>query len=173
MYRAIITFLFLSLAVSGPAMAAPVAKVGVVDLQRAVSECREGIAARTDVQKKTEQYNAELKPKLTDIEKLRAELKENPGRLSAEGLSSREKLLQKKIREFQNRQQEVKEDLKQLESEYLKKIINKFGVLIGKIGENGKFSAILDRSAGVLYFGKENDITAQLVQLADDDYARR
>jgi len=170
MYRTIITFILLSLAITGQAIAAPVARVGVVDLQRAVSECREGIAARTAVQKKTEQYNAELKSKLTDIERLRAELKE---KLSTDDRTSKEELLQKKIREFQYRQQEVKDDLKQLESEYLKKIINKFGVLLGKIGENGNFSAILDRSAGVLYFGKENDITAQLVKLADEDYAKR
>jgi outer membrane protein len=173
MFRSIITFLFLSLVITGQAIAAPAVKVGVVDLQRAVSECREGIAARADVQKKTEQYNSELKVKLADIEKIRTELEKNTGKLSADDRASGEKLLQKKMREFQNRQQEAKEELKQLESEYLKKIINKFGALIGKIGEDGKFSAILDRSAGVLYFGKETDVTAQLVQLADADYSKR
>jgi outer membrane protein len=173
MFRSIVTLLFLSLVISGQAIAAPAAKVGVVDLQRAVSECKEGMAARADVQKKAEQYNSELKAKLADIEKMRTELEKNTDRLSADDRASREKLLQKKIREFQNRQQEVKEDLKQIESEYLKKIINKFGALIGKIGDDGKFSAILDRSSGVLYFGKETDITAQLVQLADADYSKR
>lgn len=173
MFKSIITFLFLSLVIAGQAIAAPAAKVGVVDLQRAVSECREGLVSRAEVQKRTGQYNSELKVMLADIEKIGTELEKNADKLSADDRASREKQLQKKRREFQNRQQEAKEELKQIESEYLKKIINKFGALIGKIGEDGKFSAILDRSAGVLYFGKETDITAQLVQLADADYGKR
>lgn len=167
MFRLFISIIILSLVITSQAIAAPAVKVGIVDLQRAVSECKEGIAARADVQKKTEQFNAELKAKLADIEKLKTELEKNAGKLSADDRASREKLLQKKMREFQNRQQEAKEEIKQTESDYLKKIISKFGALIGKIGEDGKFSTILDRSAGVLYSGKETDITSLLVQRAD------
>jgi outer membrane protein len=167
MFRLFISIIILSLVITSQAIAEPTVKVGIVDLQRAVTECKEGIAARADVQKKTEQINAELKTKLAEIEKLKTELEKNAGKLSADDRTSRERLLQKKMREFQNRQQEAKEELKQTESDYLKKIISKFGVLIRKIGEEEKFSVILDRSTGVLYFGKETDITSLVVQRAD------
>jgi outer membrane protein len=170
MFRLFISIIILSLVITSQALAEPTVKVGIVDLQRAVSECKEGMAARADVQKKTEQFNAELKAKLADIEKLKTELEKNAGKLSTDDRASREKLLQKKLREFQNRRQEVKEEIKQTESDYLKKVIGKFGALIGKIGEEGKFSVILDRSAGVLYFGKETDITSLLVQRADAEH---
>jgi outer membrane protein len=167
MIRLFISIIFLSLVITSQAIAEPSVKVGIVDLQRAVSECKQGIAARADIQKKTEQFNTELKAKLAEIEKLKTELEKNAGKLSADARTSREKLLQKKMREFQNRQQEAKEEIKQTESDYLKKIISKFGAIIGKIGGEGKFSAILDQSAGVLYFGKETDITSLLVKRAD------
>ena len=167
MFRLFISIIILSFVITSQAIAAPVVKVGIVNLQRAVSESKEGIAARADVQKKTEQFNAELKAKLADIEKLKTELEKNAGMLSVDERASKEKLLQKQLREFKNRQQEAKEEIKQTESDYLKKIISKFGALIEKIGEEGKFSAILDRSAGILYFGKETDITSLLVKRAD------
>ncbi|WP_145022127.1 OmpH family outer membrane protein [Geobacter argillaceus] len=41
-----------------------------------------------------------------------------------------------------------------------------------KLGSEGNYSVVLDRAAGVYYFGKEVDVTAQLVQRADEELGR-
>jgi outer membrane protein len=158
---------------AGQAIAAPAAKVGVVDLKRAVAECKEGAAARADLLQKAEQLNAELKTMQSEYEKLRAELEKDSAKLSADDRAEKEKLLQKRGRDLQNRQRDAQDDLKQIESDYVKKVMNRLGVIMGKIGDEGKFTVILDRSSGVFYVGKEIDITAQLVQRADEEFGKQ
>lgn len=157
---------------AGQALAAPAAKVAVVDLKRAVAECKEGVAARAELLKETEQFNAELKVMLAEFEKMRAELEKDASKLSGDVRAEKEALLQKKGREYQNRQREALEEVKQLEADYLKKIVNKLGVIMGKIGDEGKFGVILDRNAGVFYTGKEMDITPLLIQRADAEFGK-
>ena len=160
------------LAVSSHSYAASDSRIGTVDLQRAVTESREGGVARAELLKKTEQLNAELKLLLADAEKMRAELEKESGKLAADEREEKQRQLQKKARDFQNRQREAQEELKQMESDALKKIIAKFGVILGKIGSEGDYAAILDRNSGVFYAGKKSDVTSLLVQQADKEYQR-
>lgn len=155
----------LSLLIVTPAMAAPKVKIGVVDLQRAVLESKEGSAARTAVQKVTEQYNAELKAMADDIEKLGSELKNNK-KITNDDRIAKEKQLQKKNRDFQSRKRDAEEDIKQQENSYLSKIVNRFSAIIEKIGEDEGYSVVVDR-ASVRYVSKDTDITAELVRRAD------
>ncbi|MBJ6724303.1 OmpH family outer membrane protein [Geomesophilobacter sediminis] len=148
-------------------------KIGTVDLQRAVSESKEGIAARAGLQKKAEVLNAELRVLVAEVEKLKTELEKGSDKLSADERAEKGRLLQKRARDLQNRQREAQEELKQVESDYLKKILAKFGVILTKIGEEESYTAILDRNNGVYYAGKDADVTAQLVERADQDYQKK
>ena len=165
--------LVLLISASQAMAASPAVKLGAVDLQRAVKECREGIAARADLQRKIEQFNAELKVLQVDYQRMSTELEKDVGKLSAARRAEKEAALQKKGRELQNRQREAQEDIKQLESDYLKRVVNRLGAIMAKIGDEGKFTAILDRNNGLLYAGKETDITSLLIQRADDEFSRQ
>jgi outer membrane protein len=166
-------FVFVLLIPATQAFAAPALKLGAVDLQRAVKECREGIAARADLQKKAEKFNAELKVLQVDYQRMSTELEKDGSKLSADSRAEKEATLQKKGREYQNRQREAQEEVKQMESDYLKRLVNRLGVIMARIGDEGKFSAILDRNNGLFYAGKELDITSLLIQRADDEFARQ
>jgi outer membrane protein len=169
--KRIITAALLMLACAAPAMAASTPKIGVVDLQRAVSECSAGIEARADLLKKTEKYNAELKVLLSDFEKIKAEAEKDAAKLTADERAEREIQLQKKSRDFQNRQREAQEEIKLLEADHLKRITSRLGSIMAKVGDEGNYTAILDRSVGLFYFGKDADITAQVVQRANEEHA--
>lgn len=166
MMRFIAAF-FLLVMLSGQAVAAAAPKVGVVDLKRAVTECKEGVAARANLLKITEQLNAELKVLQADYEKMRAEFEKNVTKISADARAEKEMEFRKKSREYQNRQSEAQEELKQIESNYLKKIAGRLSAIMTELGDEGKFSVILDRNANVFYVGKEIDITPLLIQRAD------
>jgi len=157
---------------AGTASAATENRIGTVDLQRAVTESKEGSVARADLLKKTEQLNAELRGQLADAEKVRAELEKESGKLSVDERAEKQRLLQKKMRDFQNRQREAQEEIKQAESDSIRKIIAKFGVILEKLGADGDYSAILDRNSGVFYAGKKTDVTPLLVKQADQEYQR-
>lgn len=150
-----------------PAQAAP-ERVGVVDMQRAVSESKEGRAARAEVLKRTEQYNAELKALLEQIEGLKSDLKKNGSTLSAEQRGEKEQQLQQKGRDFQKRQRDAQEELKQLESDRVNTIVKRLGVLLGKIGDEEGYAVILDQAVGVRYLSKAVDMTPLLVKKADE-----
>ena len=152
------------------ASAAPPLKLGSVDLQRAVKECREGVAARADLQKKIEKFNAELKVMQVDYQRMSSELEKDGSKYSSDRRAEKEASLQKKGRELQNRQREAQEEVKQLESDYLKRLVSRLGAIMAKIGDEGKFSAILDRNNGLFYAGNEIDITSLLIQRADNEF---
>lgn len=158
--------------ITGTAFAATEGKIGTVDLQRAVTESKEGSAARADLLKRTERLNGELKQLLAETEKLRGEIEKEGAKMREEERAEKQRQLQTKAREFQLRQAEAQEELKQMENAALKKLVAKFGAILSRIGADGDYSAILDRNSGVYYAGKKNDVTHILVQQADKEYQR-
>jgi outer membrane protein len=167
MKNLLFAFLSIMLLTAGQAIAAPPVKIAVVDLQKAVSECREGVAARAAVLKKADELAAGLKKMAADLEKAKTDLEKGSAKLSQEVRNDKEKQLQKQAREFQNRQQEAQEELKQVEAESLKKLVTRLGAIMGKMGDEGGYAAILDKRVGVFYTNKEIDLTAQLISKAD------
>jgi len=165
--------LFAILAFTTESFAASDTRIGTVDLQRAVTESAEGTRARTDLLKKKDRLNEELKSMLSDLEKLRAELDRGSDKISTEARAEKERLFQKKGRDYQNSQRDAQEELKQIESDFLKKLITKFGLILTKMGQEEKYSVILDRNAGVFYAGTQTDVTQALVKIADKEYQKR
>jgi outer membrane protein len=172
MKKLLVACLFTALLSAGTAHASSGPNIGTVDLQRAVSESKEGAAARATLVKKTESMNAELKMLLAEAEKLKSELEKGSEKLSADERAEKGRLLQKKARDFQNRQREAQDELKQVESDYLKKLLAKFGTILAKIGEDDNFTVILDRNAGVFYAGAKTDVTPSLVKRADEAFLK-
>jgi outer membrane protein len=168
-------FMFLAVFVltAGQALAAPAVKIAVVDLQKAVSECREGVAARAAVLKRADVLAADLKKLSADLEKVKTDLEKGGAKMSSEVRTEKERQLQKQARDIQNRRQEAQEELKQLDADSLKKLVNRLGGIMGRIGDEGGYTAILDKLVGVFYSNKEIDITAMLIKKADEEYGGR
>lgn len=174
MKKLLLSGLLATLLASGSAQAATEAGIGTVDLQRAVSLCKEGVAARADLLKRTESVNAELKVLVAEVVELRGELAgKEAERQDADQLAEKNHLLQKKVRELQDRQREAQADLKQVESDRVRKLLVKFGPILARIGEDEHLAVILDRNNGVYYAGKKTDVTLLLVQRADEEYEKR
>ncbi|HTP67095.1 MAG TPA: OmpH family outer membrane protein [Geobacteraceae bacterium] len=170
MKRALIIFLIILITGAGQAWGATPVRIGVVDLQKAVSECKAGVSARAKLLKRTEELNNELKAMLADLEKEKADLDKQASRLSEDSRSEKEKKLQKAGRDLQNRQREAQEEVKQLEADSLKKLVGRLSDLMARIGAEGGYTAILDKKNGVFYSGKEADITPLLIKRADSEY---
>lgn len=172
MKRTIVALALTSIIAAVPAFAAQDQKIGVVDLQRAVSETKEGVAARADIFKKTEQLNNELKGIQGDFEKIKADLEKNGASMKADVRAEKEGQLQQKSRDFQKRQRDAQEEIKQMEADLLQKMINRLSLLMGKIGDEGNYAVIIEQSAGMRYYSKNVDITPLLIKKADETFGR-
>ena len=153
---------------AAPALADSEQKIGIVDMQRAVSETKEGVAARADIFKKTELLNGELRAIQGDFSKLKNELDKDGASMKAEARAEKERQLQQKARDFQKRQRDAQEEVKQMEADMLQKIVGRLSELMKKIGEEGDYAAIIEQGAGVKYFSKKADITSILIKKADE-----
>lgn len=170
--KRIVTALALCAFIAVPAFAASGEKIGVVDMQRAVSETKEGVAARNDIFKKTEQLNNELKTSQADFEKLKSTIEKDGAAMKPDVRVEKERLLQQKSRDIQKRQRDGQEEVKLMEAELLEKLINKLSLLMGKIGDEGEYTLIVEQASGVRYHNKKNDITQQLIKKADEAYKK-
>ena len=155
-----------------PVFAAPDVKIGVVDLQRAVNDTKEGAALRAEIAKKTTVLNYDLKGLQIDFDKLKGELDKDGASMTAEKRAAKEHQLLAKRREFQKRQRDAQEEIKQLENDLVQELLGKFATLTAKIGEEGKYTLILDNSANVRYLGKGVDITPALIKKSDEGFAK-
>ncbi|MEI7817501.1 MAG: OmpH family outer membrane protein [Desulfuromonadales bacterium] len=172
MKRTIAALVLTAIVAVTPAFADSSQKIGVVDLQRAVSETKEGVAARADIFKKTEQLNNELKSIQGDFEKLKAELEKEGTGMKAEARAEKESRLQQKSRDFQKRQRDAQDEIKQMEADLLQKMINRLSLLMGKIGDEGNYAVIIEQSVGMRYYNKNVDITPLLIKKADETYGK-
>ena len=50
----------------------------------------------------------------------------------------------------------------------LQKLIGRLSLLLGKIGDEGKYEIIIDQSSGVRFYSKNVDITPILIKKADE-----
>jgi len=166
------TLTITSLISTSPSFAASEQKIGIVDLQRAVSESKEGKAAQSEILKKTEQFNNELKGIQGDFEKLKAELEKDGSSMKDEVRAEKERQLQQKSRDFQKRQRDAQEELKQIDADLLQGMIARLSLLIGKIGEEEGYSLIIEQGAGVRFFSKKIDVTPLMIKKADEMYGK-
>jgi outer membrane protein len=170
--KKVVVAIVLSAFLAAPAFAASSEKNGVVDLQRAISESKEGMNARNNIAKKTEQLNAELKKLQDEFEKLKAAIEKDGPTMKPDVRMEKERLLQQKGRDLQKQQRDAQEELKLMETELLEKLVNKMALLMGKIGDEGEYTMIIEQGAGVRYHNKKSDITEQLIKKADEAYGK-
>jgi len=168
----IATLTITSLISTSPSFAASEQKIGIVDLQRAVSESKEGKAAQTEILKKTEQLNNELKVIQGDFEKLKAELEKDGASMKDETRAEKERQLQQKSRVFQKRQRDAQEEIKQIDADLLQGMIARLSRLIGKIGEDEGYSLIIEQNTGVRFYSRKIDVTPLLIKKADEAYGK-
>jgi len=172
MKRTIAAVVLAGILCAAQAFAAAEHKTGVVDFQRAVSETKEGAAARSALLKRSEQLNDELKVIQGEFEKLKGDLEKNGSTMTPEARNEKELQLQQKGRDFQKRQRDAQEEMKQTEADLIQKLVGKLSLLMGKIGEDEGYEIIVEQSAGVRFYSKKVDVTPELIKKADEAYSK-
>jgi len=140
-------------------------KIGVVDIDQAISSTEEGKAAREEFARKQRDAEAEVQPMYERYKELEDELKAKKFVLSDEALFQKQLDLAEMRNQIQNKMKELegqlKVDQKRLEGPLTAKLIG----IIEDIGKSRGFTMILRRGTpGVLYTREALDITDLVIE---------
>jgi outer membrane protein len=151
-------------------LSAQLAKVGVVDFEKAVVESAEG-------KKASEKFNATLQAKQTELEKRQKDIDDQTKKLQngARTLSDTAKAdlqkdIDRKTTDLQRINEDAQKDLQTLRDELLRPIAEKATALMNAMAAEQGYTLVVDISnpqTNVVFFNPKNDVTPELVKRID------
>jgi outer membrane protein len=160
-------------AVRAQSPAAAPSKVGVINVQVAITSTAEGKQAAAEMQSQFAPRQAELDNMRKQIEDLQTRLRtgantlndDERARLAAEG--------DRLTRLYQRKQQESQDDFNEAQREIVDRIGRKMIVILDKYSQDSGYAMILDTSAQntpVIYAANQIDVTQDIIRLFDQAY---
>ncbi len=153
------------------AVAADVAKIGVVNTQKVLMNSDAGKAIQNQINQTGQKMEADLKRKGKEIEDLKARLQREAMVLSKEVRDERERDIRIKINDLKSSQLKHRRSLQLLEKRLLSRMKKQIQDVAAKLGKKGGYLLIIDR-AGVIYAPAALDITDRLIRQFNADYAK-
>jgi outer membrane protein len=140
-------------------------KIGVVDIDQAISSTTEGKAAREEFARKQREAEAKIQPMIERYQGLEEDLKQKKFVLSDEALFQKQLDLAEMRNEIENKMKELEGQLqldqKRLEGPLTKKLVE----VIEGAGKEAGFTIIMRRgSPGLLYTREALDITDLIIE---------
>lgn len=153
-------------------LAADVAKIGVVDLQRVMETSDAGKAAQAQIKKQRDKMESDLKAKGAEIEQIRQRLEREAMVMSKESREEKEREARIKLNDFKTLQKRYRNELQVLEKKLVSELRDDTISLVDEIGKKEGYLLIITR-VGVLYSPKTIDITDQLIKRLNERYAKK
>lgn len=169
--RTLVAALALSLAFPSAASAQE-AKLGYVDLQRALNEVEEGASAKKALKKEFDEKQRQLDAKQTELKNLKDELDQRGTMMKPEVKQEKVADLQKKLMETQQVYMQLQQELSKREADATAEIFKKMGVILTTMGEEQGYTLIVEKSA-VLYAKSALDLTNELIRRYNDAYGKK
>jgi outer membrane protein len=167
-----VTTIMIVICFATSSIAADVAKIGVINLQRVLQTSSAGKEAYTEIKKQKEDMENELQGKMDEIAELRKQLERNAMVISKEMRDEKEREMRIKVNDIKTLQEKYKNDLKQLEGRHLTRIQKELSEIIIKIGTKEGYLLIVSQ-VSVLYAPTSIDITDVLIKEYNAKFAQQ
>ena len=155
--------LFLVYLMAAPALAADVAKIGVVNFQKILENSNSGKTAQAELKTARERMEKDLKAKGAEIEDLRKRLENESMVMSKEMREEKNREVRIKMNDFKSLQKQYTTDLQTLERRLMKKMQTEVAKLVEDIGKKEGYLLIIS-NIGVLYAPNQIDITDKIIK---------
>ena len=175
MFKCKSKMLILFLAVSWlatPCLAADVAKIGVVNIQKVLMTSSAGKLAKAQINKKAREMENNLTVKKEEIEKLKETLEREALVMDKETRGERERDIRIKINDIKSLKNKYENDLKKIEANVVKRIQADVRVIIQELGKKGGYLLIILNNV-VLYSPTSIDVTDELIQAYNNVLAEK
>jgi outer membrane protein len=147
------------------ALAQTPAKLGYVDLQRALNESEAGKKAKEEFKVQVDKLQATLKKQKDEIDGLKDQLEKKALVMKEEERGNLEEEYRRKLRDFERSYKDSQADLQRKDNELTGAIIKDLQEVIRAYGEREGYLFILENtSSAVLYGAKTADLTDQIMQ---------
>jgi len=153
-----------------PAFAADIAKIGVVDFQRILTESEAGKDIQAQLQKKGREMETDIRELGNEIETLREKLNQETMVMSRKKREEKQRELDIKKYDFQSKQKQYQSQLRELENKLLEKLQTEVFSLAEKIGKKEGYLLIIEKSAAI-YYPNSIDITDRLIERYNESYS--
>lgn len=151
-----------------PLWGADLIKIAYVDMQKALNFCEAGKEAKKQMATEVEKVQKILASKQKEIEKLKEELERRGMVMSESARRDKEREYQTKLRDFQRLQTDYQEELRRKDRELTENILRSLETVIKKIGEEGKYTIILEKNQPtILYISSALDLTEEVIKRFD------
>ena len=164
-HKAVVLAALVAILVWGTAADEGALKIGVVDLEQAISSTEEGKAAREEFNRKSREAEAKLKPMYERYQALEEELKGKKFVLSDDALYQKQLDLAEMRNEIQAKMREMEGQLQVDQRRLEGPLMQKLQEIIGDLGKSQGFTLIIRRGApGMLYTREQLDITDLVIE---------
>ncbi len=154
--------------------ASNLAKVGVLNVFKAVVECAEGKKTNEDFQKKYEARRSELEAKQTEIQTLQQQLQTQSATLSDDAKAALSKSISTKSTELKRNQEDAEKEFTELRNEIFSRIGSKLAPMVQQYARENNFTMVLDSSnqtSQLFYSDPTVDITNEIIKRYDASQA--
>jgi outer membrane protein len=147
------------------AAAAEDVKIGIVDIEQALTSTEEGKAAREEIGRKSREARAQLEPMMEQRKTLAEELQGKKYVLSDEALFQKQVQLAELENKIKSKAEELEGQLKIEQGKMLAPLQSKMQNIIEAIGKEQGFTLILARNNPYVMYSREAlDITDMVVE---------
>lgn len=147
---------------------ADAAKVGVVDLQKALNLSKAGKDAKARITDKVKEFEGKIEKQQNELKKLKEDFDKQADMLTPEAKVSKERDLQQRLKDFQRYTKDRQEELQQLDAQYTNQIVEKLLEMAQEMAKKEGFDIVLERgSGGVVYSADAIDLTDKLITASD------
>jgi outer membrane protein len=164
-HSAFVVFGLAAILVWGTAAQDEAIKIGIVDIDQAISSTAEGKAAREELARKQREAEAEIQPLVDRYKEAEEDLKQKRFVLSDEALFQKNLDMAEMRNQIESKMKELESRL-QLDSKRLEGPLNKkLSEVIEAAGKDAGFTIIMQRGApGLLYTREALDITDLIIE---------
>jgi len=142
--------------------------IGYVDMQRALNQCVAGQEAKKVITVEVEKVHKSLEGRQKELNKLREDLEKRGAVMNESVRREKEKDYQAKLRDLQRLQRDFEDDVRRRDRELTDKVLRDLAVIVQKIGEEGKYSVILEgNQPSIIYIAKGLDLTEEVIKRAN------
>ncbi len=153
---------------ASPAPGAEPLKIAYVDMQKALNFCEAGKEAKKQMTLEVEKMQKSFMGKQKELEKLKEDLEKRGKVLSATVRTEKDREYQVELHDLERLKRDYEEGLKQKDRELSDQILRNLDAIIKKMGEEGKYTLILERNQPpIIYISNAVDLTDDVIKIAD------
>jgi outer membrane protein len=153
-------------------MGADIAKIGVVDFQRAITISSAGKAVQLAIKKQHSKMREDLKKKEDEIKQIEERLRQESMVLSESKREEKKRDLRIKVNDIKVLEKKYNAKLQSFQNDLVKEIQKELVVLVRGIGKRESYLLVIEKVT-VIYAPNTIDITDQVIKEYNEVYAKK